>query len=141
MMQLLAVRMNKIVAPALRRNNRWTSFFLQSAGPTKDEKEKGKKGKKGKGKEEPTRKPSLPLKPAPKPRQAEAATKNPEEMGGKEETEQKGEEGGTAEQEEKVKQAGRSRILSPSPTLTFTFLSQEDEADQDNPGAEVGALP
>lgn len=68
----------------------------------------------------------------------EAATKNPEETGGKEEAEQKGEEGGAAEQEEKVKHARRRRILSPSPTLTLTFLSQEDEADQDNPGAEVG---
>lgn len=98
-------------------------FFLQSAGPTKEEKEKGKKGKKGKGKEEPTRKPSS-VKPAPKPRQLEAATKNPEEKGGEGETEQKrgGEEGGAAEQEEKVKHAGRSgfcHLHRPSPSPFF----------------------
>uniref|UniRef100_H3DIP3 Ribosome quality control complex subunit NEMF n=1 Tax=Tetraodon nigroviridis TaxID=99883 RepID=H3DIP3_TETNG len=61
------------------------------------------------------RKPSRkapPQKPAPKPRQTEAAGKNPEETGGKEETEQKEEEGGAAEQE------------------------KEDDMDQDNPGAE-----
>ncbi|CAG10414.1 unnamed protein product, partial [Tetraodon nigroviridis] len=85
--------------------------LLASAGPTKEEKEKAKKGKKGKGKEEPSRK-APPQKPAPKPRQTEAAGKNPEETGGKEETEQKEEEGGAAEQE------------------------KEDDMDQDNPGAE-----
>ncbi|XP_003962785.2 nuclear export mediator factor Nemf isoform X1 [Takifugu rubripes] len=84
--------------------------LLASAGPTKEEKEKGKKGKKGKGKEEPVRKPP-PQKPAQKPHHLEA--KKPEEAVGKEEGEKGGEERGAAEQEEK-----------------------EDEADQDNPGAE-----
>uniref|UniRef100_H3DIP4 Ribosome quality control complex subunit NEMF n=1 Tax=Tetraodon nigroviridis TaxID=99883 RepID=H3DIP4_TETNG len=63
------------------------------------------------GPKEPSRK-APPQKPAPKPRQTEAAGKNPEETGGKEETEQKEEEGGAAEQE------------------------KEDDMDQDNPGAE-----
>ncbi|XP_040916388.1 nuclear export mediator factor NEMF-like [Toxotes jaculatrix] len=88
--------------------------LLGSAGPTKDEKDKGKKGKKGKGKDEPVRKPPSQKQPQ-KPRNMETAAKKPQQTGGEEEEEDKqpGEEGGPAEQEDK-----------------------EDDADQDNPGAE-----
>lgn len=77
--------------------------LLQSAGTTKEEKDKGKKGKKGKGKDEPVRKPA-PQKPPQKPRNVEAAAKKTEQTGGGEDggERQPGEEGGPAEQEEKV---------------------------------------
>ncbi|CAK6971511.1 nuclear export mediator factor NEMF-like isoform X2 [Scomber scombrus] len=79
---------------------------LLGSAGSKEEKDKGKKGKKGKGKEEPIRKPVI-QKPPPKPRNVETVAKKPEQTGGEDE------EGGPAEQEDK-----------------------EDEADQDNPGAE-----
>nr|XP_019953624.1 PREDICTED: nuclear export mediator factor NEMF isoform X1 [Paralichthys olivaceus] len=88
--------------------------LLGSAGSAKEEKDKGKKGKKGKGKDEPIKKPPPPKQPQ-KPRNTETAAKKPEQAGGEEggDDRQRGEEGGPAEQEDK-----------------------EDEADQDNPGAE-----
>lgn len=78
-------------------NNSIIAFLLQSAGSTKEEKDKGKKGKKGKGKEEPVKKPA-----SQKPHNVETAAKKPEQMGGGEDTQERGEEGGAAEQEEKV---------------------------------------
>ncbi|KAL6105398.1 nemf [Pungitius sinensis] len=88
--------------------------LLGSAGSTKEEKDKGKKGKKGKGKDEPVRKPA-PQKQPQKPRNEEMAAKKPEHPEAEEGAEEKqpGEQGGSAEQDDK-----------------------EDEADQDNPGAE-----
>lgn len=82
--------------------------LLGSAGAAKEEKDKGKKGKKGKGKDEPVKRPQ-PQKPPQKPRPVEAAAKKPEQAG----EGQDAEEGAAAEQEEK-----------------------DDDADQDNPGAE-----
>ncbi|XP_040056386.2 ribosome quality control complex subunit NEMF [Gasterosteus aculeatus] len=84
--------------------------LLGSAGSTKEEKDKGKKGKKGKGKDEPVRKP-VPQKQPQKPRNEEMAAKKPEHPVAEEK--QPGEQGASAEQDDK-----------------------EDEADQDNPGAE-----
>uniref|UniRef100_A0A3P9I5L2 Ribosome quality control complex subunit NEMF n=1 Tax=Oryzias latipes TaxID=8090 RepID=A0A3P9I5L2_ORYLA len=84
--------------------------LLGSAGPVKDEKDKGKKAKKGKGKEDPAR------KPAPQKRQPKgSAEKKPEQTGGVEVLEEKplGEDGAAADQEDK-----------------------EDDIDQDNPGVE-----
>lgn len=132
MMQLLGVRMNKnnhatrgwhcTVSRSWRHlldivllQFKWTQsltfahqirlwlFLLQSAGPTKEEKDKGKKGKKGKGKDEPVRKPPLQKQPQ-KPRNMETAAKKPERTGGEEGEEQRqpGEEGGAAEPEDKV---------------------------------------
>ncbi|XP_029982282.1 ribosome quality control complex subunit NEMF [Sphaeramia orbicularis] len=88
--------------------------LLGSAGSNKEEKEKGKKGKKGK--DEPVRKPATQKQPQ-KPRNVNAAAKKTEQTGGgggeDEEEKQPGQEGASAEQEDK-----------------------EEDADQDNPGAE-----
>lgn len=98
----------------------------------KDESDKGKKGKKGKGKDEPVRKPP-PQKQPQKP-----AVKKPVPAGGGDEEEQ-----GAAEQEDKVDKNPQEylNLFVYSGHYLYNFLSliffQEDDADQDNLGAEV----
>lgn len=58
MMQLLAVRMKEGVAPALRRNNRWTSFFSPLV-PPRMRRRRGKRERKGRGKKNPPENPPL----------------------------------------------------------------------------------
>lgn len=73
----------------------------------------------------------------------ETAAKKPEQMGGGEDTQERGEEGGAAEQEEKVHDTlERSTIFAMYCMYIHKrccSLFQEDDVDQDNPGAEVGS--
>lgn len=115
---------------------------LQSAGAAKEEKDKGKKGKKGKGKDEPVKRPP-PQKPPQKQRPAEAAAMRPEQASGGRDGEERAEEGGAAEQEEKVRRTFIDAPLCRVVQLCSWWISnlvtfQDDDADQDNPGAEVG---
>lgn len=142
MMQLLGVSREERPSDGQRPGrSKWlgvTLCPLQSAGAAKEEKDKGKKGKKGKGKDEPVKRPQ-PQKPPQKPRPVEAAAKKPEQAGGG----QDAEEGAAAEQEEKVRRTFRDAPLCFVVQLCSWLLSihltlQDDDADQDNPGAEVG---
>lgn len=103
-MQLALVLAAHVVLDGVAVNNISAALLPQSAGSTKEEKDKGKKGKKGKGKEEPVRKLAA-QKQHQKARNVETAGKKAEQGGGEEEEEEKrqpGEEGGAAEQEDKV---------------------------------------
>lgn len=123
-------------------NNNMTLPLLQSAGSAKDEKDKGKKGKKGKGKDEPVRRPAC-QKPGQKQRTVEAAAKKPEQPAGGEAAEERVEEGGAAEQEEKVHVTSKDTLhllccrFIINDSLLMCIFSQDEDADQDNPGAEV----
>lgn len=116
--------------------------LLQSAGSAKDEKDKGKKGKKGKGKDEPVKRPAS-QKPAPKQRTVEAAVKKPEQPAGGEDAEERGEEAAAAEQEEKVHITSKDTLyllccrFIINDSFLMCIFSQDEDADQDNPGAEV----
>uniref|UniRef100_A0A8C7YAI1 Ribosome quality control complex subunit NEMF n=1 Tax=Oryzias sinensis TaxID=183150 RepID=A0A8C7YAI1_9TELE len=93
--------------------------LLGSAGPVKDEKDKGKKAKKGKGKEDPAR------KPAPQKRQPKgSAEKKPEQTGSVEVLEEKppGEDGAAADQEDKV--AVRIFVFQEAENLLTSLTGQ-----------------
>lgn len=123
-------------------NNNMTLPLLQSAGSAKDEKDKGKKGKKGKGKDEPIKGPTS-QKTGQKQRTVEAAAKKPEQPAGGEVAEERGEERGAAEQEEKVHVTSKDTLhllccrFIINDFLLMCVFSQDEDADQDNPAAEV----